>query len=298
MTPLIIALFAAVTVAMVAYQVLPAPRADLARRLDAREGEMVADAEPLQALAALAGRTLARLAPAAWLVDARRDLYWAQLAGKWQGWTPTSFWGLRLLAAIGGAVLAVLLPGMPIWSRLAFIGAGMLLPARQLNGDAEEVKKRISRELPTAARAMALLVDTGLPVSEALEEVASGEGMLARWLRRRVLGDPGRLFSRYAADGRLLPGRLRQEAEKAGHPALRAFAVQLDLVAQRGTGIREAMQALAEATANAYFAQMDREAEALDSRMTVPVFVFYMLPYLVIAVLPALLGAMQFFYFR
>ena len=298
MTPFIIALFASVTVAMTAARLLPPSKADLARRLDRREGEAVAEQETLQALATLAGRTLARLAPATWLVDARRDLYWAQLAGKWQGWTPTSFWGLRLLAAIGGAVLAALLPGVPIWSRLAFIGAGLLLPARQLNTAAEEVKKSISRELPTAARAMALLVDTGLPVSEALEEVASGEVMLARWLRRHVMSDPGRLFSRYAADGRLLPGRLRQEAEQAGHPALRAFAVQLDLVAQRGTGIREAMHALAEATANAYFAQMDREAEALDSRMTVPVFIFYMLPYLVIAVLPALLGAAQFFYFR
>ena len=294
MTPIIIALFASATVAMTAARLLPPPKADLARRLERREGEMAAEQETLQTLANVAGNMLSRLAPAAWLVDAGRDLYWAQLAGKWRGWTPVSFWGLRLMAAIAAALVAPLLGFMPWWSRLAFIGAALFLPARRLNGDAKEVKKAISRELPAAARAMALLVDTGLPVSEALEEVASGEGMLARWLRRRVLGDPGRLFSRYAADGRLLPGRLRREAEKAGHPALRAFAVQLDLVAQRGTGVREAMHALAEATASAYFAWMDREAEALDGRMTLPVFIFYMLPYLALAIVPAVLSTAQF----
>lgn len=292
--PVIIALFAAATVAMAAATFLPPPRAELAARLAKRETRWEAPPPPLQTLSEAVGSALLRLTPATWLVDAGRDLYWAQLAGKWQGWTPVSFWGLRLLAAVGAAVLAATLGFVPAWGRLALIGVGLFLPARRLHGDAEEARKALRRELPAAARAMALLVDTGLPVAEALEEVASGQGVLSRWLRTRVVGDPGRLFSRYTVDGRLSPGRLREEAEKAGEPSLRAFAVQLDLVAQRGTGIREAMHALAESTSTAYFAWMEREAEALDGRMTVPAFIFFMVPYLILAALPALVSAMQF----
>ena len=81
------------------------------------------------------------------------------------------------------------------------------------------------------------------------------------------------LFSRGST-----PGALKQVFDGADLPALRAFASQLDLVAERGVEGAELMSEIASSLAREYREQILEATEKLDGRLTMAVAVFYFMP--------------------
>ena len=267
--PILIALPLSLFAAWAVWSLLPAPAP--ARSLQrVLEEEREAEPSPLQAFAR-PFRGLAALLPA----DPRlsEDLRLLQALGRMRGWRPEDLAALRLGLAILGAAFVILSPVAGLLLGLA----GYLLPRQQVGGEAEKVRRQLFRETPDAAETLAFLVSLGLPVDEALRRMAEGSSTFARLLRAGVSAAP---------PGAVLAAHLAEWIRFARVPALSQMFFRLAEIARRGVGERTLLSDLAASAAAAYEAEILARAERLDAALTVPVGLFYFLPYLALILLP------------
>jgi len=267
--PILIALPLSLFAAWAVWSLLPAPAP--ARSLErVLEEEREAEPSPLQAFAR-PFRPLAALLPA----DPRlsEDLRLLQALGRMRGWRPEDLAALRLGLAILGAAFVILSPVAGLLLGLA----GYLLPRQQISGEAEKVRRQLFRETPDAAETLAFLVSLGLPVDEALRRMAEGSSTFARLLRAGVSAAP---------PGAVLAAHLAEWIRFARVPALSQMFFRLAEIARRGVGERTLLSDLAASAAAAYEAEILARAERLDAALTVPVGLFYFLPYLALILLP------------
>ena len=267
--PILIALPLSLLASWAVWSLLPAPAParSLGRVL---EEEREAEPSPLQAFAR-PFRPLAALLPA----DPRlsEDLRLLQALGRMRGWRPEDLAALRLGLAILGAAFVILSPVAGLLLGLA----GYLLPRQQISGEAEKVRRQLFRETPDAAETLAFLVSLGLPVDEALRRMAEGSSTFARLLRAGVSAAP---------PGAVLAAHLAEWIRFARVPALSQMFFRLAEIARRGVGERTLLSDLAASAAAAYEAEILARAERLDAALTVPVGLFYFLPYLALILLP------------
>jgi len=267
--PILIALPLSLFAAWAVLRLLPAPAP--ARSLErVLEEEREAEPSPLQAFAR-PFRGLAALLPA----DPRlsEDLRLLQALGRMRGWRPEDLAALRLGLAILGAAFLVVSPVAGLLLGLA----GYLLPRQQVSGEAEKARRQLFRETPDAAETLAFLVSLGLPVDEALRRMAEGSSTFARLLRAGVSAAP---------PGAVLAAHLAEWIRFARVPALSQMFFRLAEIARRGVGERMLLSDLAASAAAAYEAEILARAERLDATLTVPVGLFYFLPYLALILLP------------
>ncbi len=123
---------------------LPAGRA--ARYL--RESELPAEPELPGWRRGLSwmGKPVARWMPGSLLRRARSDLYFAQLAGKWQGWSEIEFTSLRAALGVGAFILGLLAYNSPIPSLVAAL-LGWQIPATLIGS----VARRAAPPFPGSA---------------------------------------------------------------------------------------------------------------------------------------------------
>lgn len=222
------------------------------------------------------------------LTDVGNRLYWAQLEGRWLGWSEVEYWGLRLaLIVVGlsaGTVLGrgnlIIILGLP-FALLFFLDARLKAPANRS-------MRQVERELPEIAQLMALLVGMGKPVIEALRIIASGRSLTARWLQRTMASRPP--DRPLLAEVRGEKGWLREEAERSGHSGLINFAVQLDLLKSSGTGADVLLGSLAQAVTAEYLGRLEVQAEQIGDKMVMPMLIFFFVPYLIGLMAPLVLG--------
>jgi pilus assembly protein TadC len=267
--PILIALPLSLLASWAVLRLLPAPAP--ARSLErVLEEEREAEPSPLQAFAR-PFRPLAALLPA----DPRlsEDLRLLQALGRMRGWRPEDLAALRLGLAILGAAFLVVSPIAGLLLGLA----GYLLPRQQVSGEAEKARRQLFRETPDAAETLAFLVSLGLPVDEALRRMAEGSSTFARLLRAGVSAAP---------PGAVLAAHLAEWIRFARVPALSQMFFRLAEIARRGVGERTLLADLAASAAAAYEAEILARAERLDATLTVPVGLFYFLPYLALILLP------------
>jgi hypothetical protein len=267
--PILIALPLSLFAAWAVWSLLPAPAP--ARSLErVLEEEREAEPSPLQAFAR-PFRGLAALLPA----DPRlsEDLRLLQALGRMRGWRPEDLAALRLGLGILGAAFLVVSPVAGLLLGLA----GYLLPRQQVSGEAEKARRQLFRETPDAAETLAFLVSLGLPVDEALRRMAEGSSTFARLLRAGVSAAP---------PGAVLAAHLAEWIRFARVPALSQMFFRLAEIARRGVGERTLLADLAASAAAAYEAEILARAERLDAALTVPVGLFYFLPYLALILLP------------
>ena len=281
-----VAFIAALWTANTLYRLMPVPhsvdQAALARVMARGEEQ---ETLPFWRALLLPFNQLATRLPPTLVGNTAKQLYWAQFQGEWVGWTPVEFWGLRLAAVLIGAAVGLFLGGGdPV------IGFGV--PAllyfylgAKLNTPAEKATRQLQRELPEVAQTLSLLVATGKSETEALQEAASGTGIVHTWLRRTLAARPPDqpLFSDVRG-GR--PGYLRREAERTGMPVLVNFAVQLDFLKAAGIGADVLLGNLADTVAADYEAEVNARAEALGDKLVLPVTIFYFVPYLAGLMIP------------
>jgi len=286
--PFFIAVVTAALVGYLGYNLAPIPAGVWKKRVDAIISGEEEKLPFWRGLSASLGLATERFAPARWLVQVRNDIYWARLGGKFLGWTEVEVWGLRVLAGGAGLFLGLLM-GKPAFA-LIIAAIAFFIPATQLSAAADTTRREFVRELPEMASLLALLTGTGLGMDEALKRLAEGKGVFSRWLGDTLAQAAGRsLFSVGNTEG-----VLRQRAREAGLPELLSFAAQVDLAAQKGTGIQEMMEGLAESMAVENNARIRSEAEGIDVKLTIPIFVFFFLPFLVLLLAPVLGGVVGF----
>jgi tight adherence protein C len=251
------------------------PRA--ARRLEAFAGEK-------ETLADRVGSRLARILGLdlnAWALH----LQWIALEELRPPPPPTALLGQGLLWALPGLGAAVLL------GSTVFLAAPILLfafPFLRTRGRANRVRRRVRREIPELATLIASELSAGNAPDRALERAAERPGPLARLLDM-ALAEAARtgrpLFSRGPTRGILVEGLRRM-----GDEALNAFAVQLDMVAEKGAAGAELMGSIAEALAREEQARAMRAAERLESDLVIPAALFFFIPFVTVVMLPLLIS--------
>lgn len=146
---------------------------------------------------------MVRFTPAQSLESTRHNL---DLAGNPNNWTPSEFFGVRLVAcvALGGLIFIVLsiasVDFLPrIGFTLLFAVLGFMLPALWLGGKIRSRKNSVIKSLPDALDLLTICVEAGLGFDQAMQKVAE------KWD-----DDLSRAFARVLHEIRL--GKTRREA--------------------------------------------------------------------------------------
>ncbi len=198
---------------------------------------------------------------------------WAQMNGAYKGQTIGRILMIVLLYGTFGALLPLWNPA-PVSFLVPVLAAGMPLATLQRKG--QQARQRAERAMPEVAVLVAAELAAGNAPEAALGRAAKLPGPLSVLIQAAIdatqeSGMP--LFSRGST-----PGALKQVFDGADLPALRAFASQLDLVAERGVEGAELMSEIASSLAREYREQILEATEKLDGRLTMAVAVFYFMP--------------------
>jgi Flp pilus assembly protein TadB len=282
----LIALLVAATVLIGVDRLRRVPASYFARRRQDAYELAPAEELPLHRGLLLGLTPVAKYTPAGWVRALARQLYWAQLGGRWAGWSVTEVVALHLAAAFGGALLGLLFAptDIPMISATALAGP-FLLNLLYLRSPARRAHRQVQAELPELVALLAAEVAAETTLDEALARLARGTGLGAAWIRRALTGAVGEsLFSQPGKTGALL-----REAEASGDDNLIALAINLDKISRRGTGARELLAQTARSAAARYVAEAHIRAEKVGSEIILPMVVFFFLPY--VAVLLLVLGA-------
>jgi tight adherence protein C len=228
----LLAIFAALTIAVVALAVLREPTDGVARSLAAVQGmrtgpRALRDQElerpftdrvldPLVARCVELGR---RFTPDERVQRIRRRL---DLAGNPPGWDSDRVLGLKALALLTSAVVALVVPpvlgaglGLSSLAVLAGATAGWVAPSLWLYQKAYDRSERIRRALPDAMDLLTISVESGLAFDAALAQVA-----------RNTEGPLAQEFFRVLQEMQIGTGRvnaMRALSERTDVPELRSF---------------------------------------------------------------------------
>jgi len=97
---------------------------------------------------------LMRRIPGANLAATERQLFWVQLSGGFSNWTAEEIWAVRITGALLGLVLGLSQPPGLAQALLPVIL--FLLPGQRLDTAYSNVERRVRREIPEFAQAIAL----------------------------------------------------------------------------------------------------------------------------------------------
>jgi len=197
------------------------------------------------------------------------DLYWAQQAGHWRGWTSAQVFTLRLLSAAAGLVFGLLLfrsPGLA--AGLACMG--FLVPASLLHSPARKILRPFQGQLAEFLQLTSAQMSAGVSTEEAFRRTARSESLPARWMRQVLQMSQGRSWL----------GQLQREAALSQLPELISLGVQLGFI-QHGTAQEQLMGQLSAQLAAEAIAEAEKRAEKIGAELVIPMILFYFLPFLV-----------------
>ena len=222
-------------------------------------------------------------------------LRWAKRGGQFLG----DSLGTLMFRAVAYGGLALILPLMsPDVPALWFAPVlAVALPLTQVRDAGQKAKKRAVRGVPELAALVAAEMAANTPAEAALEDALKLPGPLSGLLhaakaRSSQTGRPLLSHTSGQAAGMSQVGTLREVFEEAQVPALRAFAVQLDLAASTGVEGAARMQELSQTLADEYRQQVMEATEKLDDTLSLQVALFYFAPMLML-ILMAFFGALS-----
>lgn len=273
---LVIALLVAGAVAMAAYQFMPLPSGHWGKSLNATlSTEQAGPPLPFWRASLTALGPAVKLTPMGWIRMVEGQLYWAQLAGKWQGWALPEVVALHIALAAIGFLAGSILIGDVVMTVLATLLAPALMNMAYLRGPGRKARRQLGAELPEFVSLLAAEVGADIAMSEAVVRLSRGPGVCAAWFRRVLnMRGVGGMFTESGT-----PGALREEALRSGDSDLIGLATSLDNVKRRGTGARELLAQIAVSTAARYVGDANVRAEKVGNEMLLPMMVFFFLPY-------------------
>ena len=210
-----------------------------------------------------------KYAPPALLRKIHADLYWAQMGGKWLGWSPVQFIALQI-----AVVTATLVIGMGLYRDLVFTAIAALLawnlPGILVGGVARRARRNFMSQLPEFIQLVAAQMAANVSMDQAIRRVSKAPSLVGEWMRMVI----------QASQGRDLIEQIQREALEALMPELIGMGVQLGFI-RRGTAQQELMGQLATSIAAEYIGQSEARAEKLGSELVVPMVLFYFVPFLI-----------------
>jgi len=214
-------------------------------------------------------KPVSKWSPAGFVRKTRADLYWAQLAGKWADWNEVQFISLRVVAAIGGAIVGTLVFGEPVLV-LVVAMIGFQYPAMAMGGIARRTRRQFTAQLPEYVQLVSAQMSANVSMEEALRRTSQAQSLAGKWMRKVL----------QMAQGRDLVEQMQREAQESQLPELIGMAVQLEFI-RRGTAQQELMGQLATSIAADYIGNAEQRAEKIGSELVIPMVSFYFLPFMV-----------------
>ena len=214
-------------------------------------------------------KPVSKWSPAGFVRKARADLYWAQLAGKWKAWNEVQFISLRVAAAIGGAMVGMLVFGEPVLTLVVAL-IGFQYPAMAMGGIARRTRRQFTAQLPEYVQLVSAQMSANVSIEEALRRTSQAQSLAGKWMRKVL----------QMAQGRDLVEQMQREAQESQLPELIGMAVQLEFI-RRGTAQQELMGQLATSIAADYIGNAEQRAEKIGSELVIPMVIFYFLPFMV-----------------
>ena len=214
-------------------------------------------------------KPVARWTPLRFLRNAKADLYWAHLVGKWTSWNDVQFLSLRIAAGVGGFVMGSLVfNALPLTLVAGFIA--FQYPVMSLNGVARRTRRQFQAQLPEFIQLVSAQMSAGVSMEEALNRTAQAQSLVGKWMRYVI----------QMAQGRGLIEQMQREAQESLMPELIGMAVQMDFI-RKGTAQQQLMGQLAMSIAADYVGGAEQRAEKVGSELVIPMVLFYFLPFMV-----------------
>jgi tight adherence protein C len=186
--------------------------------------------------------------------------------------------GMVLLGAAAGLWMGWVSP-LPIWLTMAFgVVLGMLIPIRALRLIGAARQGRITRELPAVLDLLAVSLEAGVGLTEAIKMVSRGCSS-----HSPTCGSELRIAVAQMGNGSSLSDSLEQIAERTGSEDLRSIMHLLIQSEQLGARLAPALRAGAEQLAVRRRIRAEERAHKASVKMLLP---------LVLLILPAMLIVM------
>jgi len=177
--------------------------------------------------------------------------------------------GMKMLAAVGAALLGYYLPDIFVSNRIS------------------KRRESVMRGFPDALDLMLICVDSGMSIEAAFNRVSQEIGGQSVELAEEL--------GLTTAELSYLPDRrqaFQNLAERCGHSGVKAVAAALIQSEKYGTPMGQALRVTAQENREMRMAEAERKAASLPSKLTVPMIVFF-LPCLFVVILgPAALKIM------
>jgi tight adherence protein C len=198
---------------------------------------------------------------------------------------PEEFFGIKILAGIGGFMLALLLVLMEVlpaylpplgWLALGAL-IGQHIPKVLLDGAKGRRLKEARRGLPEALDLLVITLNSGMNFTPALAEVVSRlpEGVIKEELTR---------VSADLRSGKNLQKSLTDFARRAPSEEVESFAKSVVVSEKLGADVSETLKSQADAARAAYEAALDEKIGKLPTTLFFPILAL-MLPALFIVIL-------------
>ena len=202
-------------------------------------------------------------------------LHWSQRGGLYPGDTLGRQAFMALCFAVVGLFVPLTFSAPAAW--LVPLIAGVM-PFLRLRSQAEKVRRRTTRQVPELAALVAAELSAETPMEDALERAAELPGPLARILMEAIAESQTSNRPLLTPPGQGGVGTLKLVFAQTRLPALRAFSVQLDLVARTGIEGAARMQEISVTLASEYRQRLREETAKLETRLSSLVGIFYFIP--------------------
>ena len=236
-----------------------------------------------------AGERIARSLPIS-LAVWEDHLAWAHRGGKYIQYTLGRLVFMALIMGGLGLIIPLMNPSLATWT-VPFLG--FAAPFIWVRSAAEKVRRRTVRQLPELAALVAAEISANTPPEDALQQAAELPGPLSLLLADAV-GLSQRTSRPLLSHGNQR-GTLREVFEQTNVPALRAFAVQLDIAASKGVEVAERMTEISRTLAAEYKQKLMENTEKLENNLTTAVLVFYFIPMVGLILVPLFNEALKAF---
>jgi len=220
----------------------------------------------------------------------QNHMQWAQRGGYYEGKT---FGNIIFDACLYAGVCVGLAVVMRAPIAFFFPVIGFMYPLIAVRSKANKTRRATVRSLPDVAALVAAEVSAGTTAEGAIERATVLPGPLADLLKEanaetRKTNNP--LFSREG-----VPGAIVTVCSRTKLPVLRAFALQIDEVANKGVDSAELMNNTARALAREYRDRVMTEKEKLDGTLTTNVAFFFFFPSVLLIMAAFLIPAIGMF---
>ena len=237
------------------------------------------DENPPENSRAVLGERFSRALPFS-LSQWENHLVWAQRGGHYAGQRLGNVIFTALLFTVAGVVMFLLRP-IPVLALLPVMV--FAFPFLTMRSKANKVRRKAIRALPEMAALVAAEFSAGTPADQAVLRAGDLPGPLSDLLNEsvtfsRLSGQP--LFSRKPVAGALV-----EVFSKTGLPALRAFALQIDEVANKGIDAPALMNDTARSLAREYREHVMTEKELLGGKLVRHVAFHFFMPAVIVILL-------------